>query len=368
MATKMVYRLRNLSIVLCIGYAIVGLSLWFTTQTKNSFTKEKSDKGGQLSLRYQQPSFTPVVIVAYMRTGSTLTGNLIQQDPSVFYVFEPLIDMIRQFQHEQMEKFPDIKFLSDRPMMLVKEEVEQLYRAWFTCDMEYILSDMRRYHVSFLKFGLKTKLLFDCLDDASNTVYQRNKMPCTDMLRNLCLESKRRVFKTIRTPLVWLKELMDEFPTMKIVHLVRDPRAVIMSQRRFGECSRDKHGGIAGCSKRLCSSLEEDLTSAEMFSKLYPGRIFTLKYEDLALTPGEKTKELYDFLDMNYTDKIKNYVVNITMSGNNASYMLDSVRPDSRVIVDKWRTNISDVTLEIVQIMCKYVMRKLSYHHFIKPV
>lgn len=252
--------------------------------------------------------------------------------------------------------------------MLMKEKVEMLYRAWMTCDMEYIISEPNRYHIGFLKLGIKTNLLLKCLDNASDPVFQYNQMPCTDMLRDLCLKSKFRLFKTIRTPMSWLKDLMVEFPNMKIVHLVRDPRAVVVSQRRFGECSREKHNGVAGCSKLLCSSMEDDLTTAEVFSTVYPGRIFSLKYEDLAIEPIEKTKELYEFLDLNFTDEIRKYIVNITMSGNNASFVLDTIRPDSKHMIDRWRTSITPRSLDIVQTMCKYVMKTLSYHHFIKPV
>lgn len=31
-----------------------------------------------------------VVILTYMRSGSTFTGDIIQRNPDVFYVFEPL--------------------------------------------------------------------------------------------------------------------------------------------------------------------------------------------------------------------------------------------------------------------------------------
>ena len=251
--------------------------------------------------------------------------------------------------------------------MVVKEEVDGLYRAWFICDMEFIISDPHRYHIGFFKHGHKTKLLLNCLKNNNDTSYNLNEMTCTDYLHRLCTESKYRVLKTIRTPLIWFKHLMEEFPTMKIVHLVRDPRAILTSQRRFGECSRAKHGGLAGCTKFLCSSLEEDLVTYEMFTKLYPGRMYQLKYEETALNPLFKTKELYSFLNLKFTDSIRKYIVNITMSGYNASYTLDTVRPNSSEMVDKWRTKISDDLLETVQTLCKYSMEKLAYYHFIKP-
>ena len=35
-------------------------------------------------------NYTAVIIVTYMRSGSSLTGEIMQQHPDAFYVFEPL--------------------------------------------------------------------------------------------------------------------------------------------------------------------------------------------------------------------------------------------------------------------------------------
>ncbi|XP_060596820.1 carbohydrate sulfotransferase 1-like isoform X2 [Ruditapes philippinarum] len=346
---------------LVVCYTTFGFVTWY-----GSYQRGSADE--LISGEMKQSNFAPVVVVAYMRSGSTLTGNLIQQNPDTFYVFEPLHDIIRGYQKEKEIQFPKTRFVAERPLMDIKEEVDGLYRAWFTCDMEYILSEPYRYHVGFFKHGHKTKLLLKCLDNTTYTLVKDNAMPCTNYLQKLCMDSKYRVLKTIRTPLIWFKTLMEEFPNMKIVHLVRDPRAILTSQRRFGECSTVKHGGLAGCTRFVCSSLEDDLLTFEIFTKLFPGRIYQIKYEDIALNPLSKTKELYRFLNLKYTDSITKYIVNITMSGNNATYTLDTVRPNSSEMIDKWRTKISDELLDTAQAMCKFAMKALSYYHFIKPM
>lgn len=50
-------------------------------------------------------NYTPVVIVAYMRSGSTFLGNIIQHDPDVFYVFEPLKSIERTFLRAMEQDF-----------------------------------------------------------------------------------------------------------------------------------------------------------------------------------------------------------------------------------------------------------------------
>lgn len=36
------------------------------------------------------PPFTAVIILTYMRSGSSLTGDILQQSPGAFYIYEPL--------------------------------------------------------------------------------------------------------------------------------------------------------------------------------------------------------------------------------------------------------------------------------------
>ena len=41
-------------------------------------------------LKEAPPPFTAVIILTYMRSGSSLTGDILQQSPGAFYVYEPL--------------------------------------------------------------------------------------------------------------------------------------------------------------------------------------------------------------------------------------------------------------------------------------
>jgi hypothetical protein len=78
-------------------------------KNKSIFNRSAADK--LISGKMKQSNFAPVVVVAYMRSGSTLTGNLIQQNPDTFYVFEPLHDLIRGYQKEKEIQFPKTRFV-----------------------------------------------------------------------------------------------------------------------------------------------------------------------------------------------------------------------------------------------------------------
>ena len=57
----------------------------------------------------RKPQVTPVIILGYMRSGSSLTGDILQQNSDAFYVFEPLHDLQKQYYDEMEEMFPELQ-------------------------------------------------------------------------------------------------------------------------------------------------------------------------------------------------------------------------------------------------------------------
>ena len=61
------------------------------------------EKAHHISLSFSDvQNFTAVIILTYMRSGSSLTGEIMQQHPDSFYVYEPL----RMLQTAQKNRAP----------------------------------------------------------------------------------------------------------------------------------------------------------------------------------------------------------------------------------------------------------------------
>ena len=180
------------------------------------------------------------------------------------------------------------------------------------------------------------------------------------------MKSKVRIIKTIRTRLTWLLDILEEFPTLKIIHLVRDPRAVVNSLIRVGECKK-QNGGVSGCSHYFCSDLEDDLSTFKTLKLLYQDRILRISYENLANNPIPMAKRMYKFIDLELGSVAEGYIGNITMAGNNSTGAMSTIRANSSIHIDAWRTKLSTENLFIVQTICKSVMGQLGYHHYIRP-
>ena len=147
---------------------------------------------------------------------------------------------------------------------------------------------------------------------------------------------------------------------LKIIHLVRDPRATLTSQDFLGECSLKK-GGHVGCTDKYCSRLENDLKESEVLTKTYPDRVHTLLYEDMASSPIETTRKLYNFIGTTSTSKVEDYVFNITLAGNPDNCVICTTRSNSSAHIDAWKNKIKQDFLDIIEKRCSHILRHLNY-------
>ena len=191
---------------------------------------------------------------------------------------------------------------------------------------------------------------------------------CISKLKTECEHSSIRVIKAIRLPLNLISHLMEEIPGLKIVHLVRDPRATLRSQMSFGMCSQAKHGGRYNCTNNYCTRLENDKAAAEDLSRRHKGRVTTVFYEDIAARPIETSKKLFDFIGATFTRNAEEYVYNITLAGNDNKCAICTSRANSSVYIDKWKTKTSSEFLEIIQDRCKNILQHYHYSLVTLPI
>ena len=157
-----------------------------------------------------------------------------------------------------------------------------------------------------------------------------------------------------------LRPLLDEMPDLKIIHLIRDPRATLRSQRQFGMC-REQYGGHYGCTNLLCTRLENDILESEKLVTKYPSRIKAVFYEDIAAKPIETSRNLYKFIGTTFTRHARNYIYNITLAGNPKDCAICTTRPNSTLHIDAWRKTLDHRFLRIIEERCNYALQRFNY-------
>ena len=169
-----------------------------------------------------------------------------------------------------------------------------------------------------------------------------------------------RIFKTIRLPLNLTSHLLDTLPWLKIIHLVRDPRATLLSQRRVAMCT-ETLGGIYGCTRRHCISLENDIIEADRLSAKHPGRLLRVFYEDLAARPIDTSRKMVEFIGTTLTQQLKEYVYNITLAGNPDNGVIGTTRRNSSEHIDSWKAVMKSDFINVIEELCNYTLRRFSY-------
>ena len=213
--------------------------------------------------------------------------------------------------------------------------------------------------INILGKGSHTSSMSVCLKRAHGKTTE-NMFPCTQPLHKTCLSSRVRIIKTIRTKMPVARKLLEELPNLKIVHLVRDPRAVLQSQSHLGKCNTG-HGGIEGCTNRLCIDLENNLVEEELIMRDYPNRILPVLYEEIAKHPIETSQKLYEFAGYEFTDTIKEYVFNTTLAGEGNTYSYSTKRSNSSEHVDNWKNTMNQEFRNYVQTRCNYIIKHYKY-------
>ncbi|KAK3605473.1 hypothetical protein CHS0354_001459 [Potamilus streckersoni] len=310
------------------------------------------------------PNFTAVVIQTHFRSGSSLSGDVLQQHPDAFYIYEPLRAPFMLIPMGKDMIYPDGR-IKKQPMNLITE-AQTTMRGLLTCDFLNVFSEV--FKSDFMLMGKKSKQYFTCLEGRKTSKNQtKNRtdddfLACVHFLRSLCLQSKYRVLKIVRTPLDALTIILNDLPSLKVLHVVRDPRAVIVSRNSIGYCPPDQStNSTYGCTSEICERLESDILTKRKLGPLYSDRIKTVLYEDMARRPVETAKELYQFVGMTIQQNILDYVYNITSSGMKNDCEICSVRSNSTYHIMAWRKSLDKDSLFRIQDRCNYVLKHYEY-------
>jgi len=116
--------------------------------------------------------------------------------------------------------------------------------------------------------------------------------------------------------------LLDWFPNGKIVHMIRDPRAIFVSdvKRRHEDAAR-KQAGVFGVLRRSEPLLKLFVTMVTTYAwaqsivigrkhqKLWPARYRLQKFEDLVADPERQVDELCRFLEIDFQPKMLEQLV-----------------------------------------------------------
>ena len=186
----------------------------------------------------------------------------------------------------------------------------------------------------------------------------RNTCSNTTFLQQACNRFPIIASKIVRLRLNLTRQLLEDpsLPDLKILYLVRDPRATMNSRLSSVKwCSSSPDCINAG---RLCNDLHSDLDAFEALSQVYPSRVALIKYETLANMPQMTFRAIFDFAGLTFTRRIQELVLRHT--SRNEEQPWSTVRKSSER-VNLWKAKLSKEKIADIQLVCASVLARLGY-------
>jgi hypothetical protein len=125
------------------------------------------------------------------------------------------------------------------------------------------------------------------------------------------------------------------FPTAKIVHLVRDGRDVVLSQRSIE--------WMSGNLPKLVLDWQWKTSIAHKVGAVLGEDFLEVRYEDLVRRPEEILRQICSFIGEAYDPTMLNYSVNATdvVPSGSLKWHRNSVKPPDPTQLEKWKTKLS---------------------------
>ncbi|XP_071957810.1 carbohydrate sulfotransferase 1-like [Antedon mediterranea] len=285
-----------------------------------------------------------VVLMTFRRSGSTFTGELFGNNMRSFYLFEPL-----HF----------LRFFNKRPVDpgYIKNVSRSTLEAILSCQFTKLPFHTIWYHdfpdyMCYYGSVLRNTSFCSSTRQPISAIYRE--------MNNRCKQSDFVAIKTIRLFKIKHLERFAVTPgtNLKVIHLVRDPRGTINSNKRH---FRTSVSNITSLSRDLCNFIATTRQRVKDKSIWNGGsRYMELKYEDLSLNPLKISKQIYDFIGFNLPNEIVTWIgknTNVTNFSNGSMV----VAKDSKTVPFAWRQTMNLQDVLDVQAVCEPVMKQLGY-------
>jgi len=240
---------------------------------------------------------------------------------------------------------------------LSQVQAETLYN-WFTCD--FTMLDMGSLTSDFhMYYSIRTRPYYSCLKQ--HRVSRDAVATCLYLLDGICVQRELRAIKTVRLDMSTVLLLMKKLPTLKVVHLFRDPRAILHSHVRVKLSVWDD---LERQAYLLCSKILSDIQTAKFITHEYKDQYKMLMYENLVESPIKKSRQLYKWANITMHKYIESYVHYLTNTSRHFTCEWCVKRPNSVETSRRWRKSLQERHMKIIDKHCHNIYKELGYQHF----
>ncbi|XP_022241003.1 carbohydrate sulfotransferase 1-like [Limulus polyphemus] len=282
-----------------------------------------------------------ILIATYFRSGSTFLGDILQQNPKTFYHFEPLHYMTY-----------GERISSDKE----HEALEQIKKL-FNCDFSKKYLDWVIKQKNQFLFRRNQYLWSSCRVRSTACFFQ-------NFVESVCKRSRIQVMKVTRLSMQQIKHFVQNNPDLQVqvVYLVRDPRGIFNSRNTLNWCQN------SSCSNytQLCREMAQDVQVFEALHQEQPHKFTLIRYEDLALNPEKKTKNIFQNLGLSYLKSTGRFLEYHTHT-NKIETDAYSTRRNSSSTAFQWLHRLNSTQIQHIEESCVDVFNHLGYSTMYYP-
>lgn len=325
-----------------------------------------------------------VILSAYMNSGSRFTGQLLGFHNQTFFFYEPLWKFTiwdyykppnvrcsttegscREVETQTENMFqpnpanpeetenilPDLQ-RGITPVELMLDVLSRIFR----CDLVQLKEIVQeRVHDDLTYTGPSWQAYKLCINKFNP------KSQCLHYLQRICRNKSHRIVKVLRLSVGSFTPLLEAIPRLKIVHLVRDPRAIINSRlnSRYYPLSQPRQND--SLERNLCDKMLIDILDLIKLKSKYSDRIRVIYYEDLMENLQIRLKQLYTYLNLTYDEEqvAKHTEIKVNQAHPESVWKFDKARKSNNSMW--WRQFMTWDQIQAVDRRCYKVYELLGY-------
>ncbi|XP_010897786.2 carbohydrate sulfotransferase 7 [Esox lucius] len=361
------------------------LEMWNNGDQFNNNTDTTEETGVNRSLSKK----THIYLHATWRTGSSFLGELFNQHPDVFYLYEPMW-------HIWQALYPG-------DAASLQGAVRDMMEALFRCDFSVLklYAGTQNISTAFI-FGWKMNKVI-CSEPLCDG-HKRNEVGLVK--EDVCGQCKRKDIKELereckKYPVVVIKGVRvldigvlvplvkDPAINLHVIQLFRDPRAVHNSRLKSKQAlvkesiqvlRSKKHtekykrllvpnnrgnradSYVSSAMELICDNWLNDIMLIINAPYWVKRNYMKIRYEDLVLHPMEELQRLYRFSNLSSFLAMDKFVLNMTHGNGYSSdkpFLISS--RDAKEAIFAWRERLNVEQIGEVEAYCSEVMRQLGY-------
>ena len=318
----------------------------------------KGNENGEIGQPTQQfAKRKNLIIVSPGRGGSSFLGSFFYNNPHVMYWYEPLRSIVSLV---SKEKEP----------MKYKETSIKVINAFLQCNFGNISgTTLSAFFRRMLHKNNKTKNR----EPPANTISSMHTPQFSKtLLSKACNNYSHTVMKilSLRVPYKTIEALKDLFQQknqydVKLVHLIRDPRAVINSRVKLKWMKDHLDPSFReNVQSKVCDPVLQNIRLG-LFSPppWLKNRFKVIRYEDLVANTVNATRELYRFAGFDWSANIDKW---ISILANNTQHGgAYSLYRNASAALDNWK-KAPEPFIRAVEDVCSDLMDLLGYKKMTK--